>query len=50
MLGTGLIGLFYTRTLHAQRNRDSALGIALPDDEAIKFGDDFTWGKVSHGL
>ena len=22
MLGTGLIGLFYTRTLHAQRNRD----------------------------
>jgi predicted dehydrogenase len=23
MLGTGLIGLFYTRTLHAQRNRDS---------------------------
>ena len=22
MLGTGLIGLFYTRTLHGQRNRD----------------------------
>ena len=22
MLGTGLIGLFYTRTLHSQRNRD----------------------------
>jgi predicted dehydrogenase len=24
MLGTGLIGLFYTRTLHGQRNRDRA--------------------------
>ena len=22
MLGTGLIGLFYTRTLHGQRSRD----------------------------
>jgi len=22
MLGTGLIGLFYTQTLHGQRNRD----------------------------
>ena len=34
----------------AQRDRDRAFGVGLPDDEAIEFGDDFAGGEVGHGL
>ena len=34
----------------AQRDRDRALGVALADDEAVEFGDDFAGGKVGHAF
>jgi hypothetical protein len=34
----------------AQRNGHRALGVGLPDDEAVEFGNDFTGGEVGHGL
>ena len=33
----------------AQRDRYRALGVALADDEAVEFGNDFTGGEVGHG-
>ena len=33
----------------AQRDRDRALGIGLPDDEAVELGDDFARREVGHG-
>src|SRR5262249_25339815 len=32
----------------AQRDRDRALGIALADDEAVEFGDNFAGREVGH--
>ena len=32
----------------AQRDRDGALGVGLPDDEAVEFGDDFAGRKITH--
>ena len=38
MLGTGLIGLFYTRTLHSQRNRDRVQVVySRSEDRALAF-------------
>src|SRR5205807_5466693 len=34
----------------AQRDCDCALGIALPDDEAVKLGNDFARREVGHAL
>jgi len=40
LLGTGLIGQFYTMTLHGQRGRDRVHSVcALTDDEARTFAD-----------
>ena len=36
MLGTGLIGLFYTRTLHGQRNRDRVHVVYSRSEERAK--------------
>ena len=36
MLGTGLIGLFYTRTLHGQRNRDRVQVVYSRSEERAK--------------
>jgi predicted dehydrogenase len=36
MLGTGLIGLFYTRTLHGQRNRDSVQVVYSRSEERAR--------------
>jgi predicted dehydrogenase len=36
MLGTGLIGLFYTRTLHGQRNRDRVRVVYSRSEERAK--------------
>jgi len=36
MLGTGLIGLFYTRTLHGQRNRDRVQVVYSHSEERAK--------------
>jgi predicted dehydrogenase len=36
MLGTGLIGLFYTRTLHGQRNRDRVHVVYSRSDERAR--------------
>ena len=33
----------------AQRDGDRSLGVALADDEAVEFGNDFTGRKVGHG-
>ena len=32
----------------SQRDRNGALGVALADDEAVEFGDDFAGRKVGH--
>ena len=43
MLGSGLIGMFYTMTLHGQRGRDRVHTIcSIPEDEAKRFANE--WG------
>jgi predicted dehydrogenase len=43
MLGSGLIGMFYTMTLHNQRGRDRVHTIcSLPEEEAKRFAEE--WG------
>src|SRR6516165_4134856 len=34
----------------AQRDRDRALGVGLPDDETVELGDDFTGREVGHAF
>jgi predicted dehydrogenase len=42
MLGTGLIGLFYTRTLHGQRNRDRVHVVySRSEERAQAFADEY---------
>jgi predicted dehydrogenase len=36
MLGTGLIGLFYTMTLHGQRSRDQVVSVYSRSEERVK--------------
>ena len=36
MLGTGLIGLFYTMTLHGQRSRDRVLRVYSRSEDRAK--------------
>ena len=43
MLGTGLIGMFYTMTLHSHRGQDRAQCVySRTEDKAKKFAED--WG------
>ena len=47
MLGTGLIGDFYTRTLHGQRNRDRVTVVYSRSEERGKAFSD-QWGIPKH--